>query len=52
MKVLLTIISVTVLLGACDPVETYAECRAVGDFSDARCGFNAFGGMFVHPSWH
>ena len=52
MRILLALIAITFVLGACDPQDTYRECREVGDFSDARCGFNAFGGMFVHPDWY
>ena len=52
MKPVMTLIAIAFLIGACDPQDTYNDCQAQGQESDAMCGFRAFSYMWTNPDWY
>lgn len=58
MKKLLLVLSLAFIAGACNPVETYDNCRDNRGvfahdhtYNEAECGFTALGHMFIRPDW-
>ena len=50
MKKLLLLLAFAGLVSACDPQDSYRECRESGE-NQHHCVVYATGHMFIHPSW-
>ena len=50
MRKIILLLGLVGFVSACDPQDTYQECRDAGQ-NQHYCVVHATGHMFIHPSW-